>query len=163
MAVSAYEVISTQTLGSATATVTFSSIPQTYTDLVLIVSTQTSNNVDIFMRFNSDTANNYSSTLLVGDGTSASSPRLTSRGDIIIMSGDPSAGINTYISHIFNYTNATTFKTSLIRSNLVDRVAAIVGLWRATPAAITTINIRVDTGTLATGSTFTLYGVKAAA
>ena len=163
MAVSAYEVISTQTLGSATASVTFSSIPQTYTDLVLIISTQTSNNVDVFMRFNSDTANNYSSTTLVGYSTSAFSARLTSRSDIIIMSGDPSAGISTYISHIFNYANATTFKTSLIRSNLADRVAAIVGLWRATPAAITTINIRVDTGTLATGSTFALYGVKAAA
>ena len=162
MAVSAYEVISTQTLGSATASVTFSSIPQTYTDLVLIVSTQTSSNVDVFMRFNSDTANNYSSTTLVGNGTSAFSTRLTSRSDIIIMSGDPSAGISTYISHIFNYTNATTFKTSLIRSNLADRVAAIVGLWQATPAAITTINIRVDTGTLATGSTFALYGIKAA-
>jgi len=157
-----YEPISTTTLGSAAASVTFSSIPQTYTDLVLIASTQTSNNVDVFMRFNSDTANNYSSTNIVGNGTSASSTRLSSRSDIIIMSGNPSTSISTYVLNIFNYTNATTYKSCLIRSNLGDRVAAIVGLWRATPAAITTINIRVDTGTFNTGSTFTLYGIKAA-
>jgi len=157
-----YEPIAAQTLGSAAASVTFGSIPQTYTDLVLIASTQTSNNVDVFMRFNSDTANNYSLTNMVGNGTSASSNRLTSRSDIIIMSGNPSTSISTYIVNIFNYTNATTFKTSLIRSNLNDRVAAIVGLWRATPAAITTINIRVDTGNFNTGSSFTLYGIKAA-
>ena len=157
-----YEPISTQTLGSAAASVTFSSIPATYTDLVLIANAQTSNNVDVFMRFNSDTANNYSSTTLVGDGTSASSSRFSSRSDIIIMSGNPSTSISTYVLNIFNYTNATTFKSCLIRSNLGDRVTAIVGLWRATPAAISTINIRVDTGTFNTGSTFTLYGIKAA-
>ena len=163
MAVSAYEVISTQTLGSAAASVTFSSIPQTYTDLVLIVNTKTSNNVNVFMRFNGDTSSNYSDTRLVGDGSSASSGRLTNQTSFIIISGDPSLNFSTYKVDIFNYTNATTFKTCLTRSNSADRVAALVKLWRATPAAISTINIRVDTGTFNTGSTFTLYGIKASA
>ena len=162
MAVSAYEPISTQTLGSAVATVTFSSIPQTYTDLVLIVNTQTSNNVNVFMRFNGDTSSNYSDTRLVGDGSSASSGRLTSQTSAIIISGDPSSNFSTYKVDIFNYTNATTFKTFLTRSSTADRAAVLIGLWRATPAAISTINIRVDTGTFVTGSTFTLYGIKAA-
>lgn len=157
-----YEPIATQTLGSAAASVTFSSIPQTYTDLVLIVNTQTSSNVNVFMRFNEDTSSNYSDTRLVGNGSAASSGRLTSQTSAIIISGDPSLNFSTYKVDIFNYTNATTFKTFLIRSNTADRAASLVGLWRATPAAISTINIRVDTGTFNTGSTFTLYGIKAA-
>ena len=157
-----YEPIATQTLGSAAASVTFSSIPQTYTDLVLIVNTQTSSNVNVFMRFNVDTSSNYSDTRLVGNGSAASSGRLTSQTSAIIISGDPSLNFSTYKVDIFNYTNATTFKTFLIRSNTADRAASLVGLWRATPAAISTINIRVDTGTFNTSSTFTLYGIKAA-
>ena len=157
-----YEPIATQTLGSAAASVIFDSIPQTYTDLVLIVNTQTSSNVNVFMRFNEDTSSNYSDTRLVGNGSAASSGRLTSQTSAIIISGDPSLNFSTYKVDIFNYTNATTFKTFLIRSNTADRAASLVGLWRATPAAISTINIRVDTGTFNTGSTFTLYGIKAA-
>jgi len=157
-----YEPIATQTLGSAAASVIFGSIPQTYTDLVLIVNTQTSSNVNVFMRFNEDTSSNYSDTRLVGNGSAASSGRLTSQTSAIIISGDPSLNFSTYKVDIFNYTNATTFKTFLIRSNTADRAASLVGLWRATPAAISTINIRVDTGTFNTGSTFTLYGIKAA-
>ena len=157
-----YEPIATQTLGTAAATVTFSSIPQTYTDLVLIVNTKTATNVNVFMRFNGDTSSNYSDTRLVGDGSSASSSRLTNQTSAIIISGDPSLNFSTYKVDIFNYTNATTFKTFLTRSNSADRAAVLLGLWRATPAAITTINIRVDTGTFAVGTTFTLYGIKAA-
>ena len=162
MAVSAYEVISTQTLGSAAATVTFSSIPQTYTDLVLVVSTQVSVNSDILVRFNSDTASNYSYTTLRGDGTSASSARNSNATSLGILSGDPSLNFSTYITNIFNYTNATTYKTTVTRTNTGDRTGAIVGLWRATPAAVTTVEVRTASGTFATGSTFTLYGVKAA-
>jgi hypothetical protein len=58
-----------------------------------------------------------------------------------------------------NYSNTTTYKTSLVRTNN-DRVAAVVNLWRST-AAITTIKLEeVVTGDIATGSTFTLYGIK---
>jgi hypothetical protein len=71
-----YEAIATQTLGSAAASVTFSSIPGTYTDLVLVVAgTLTTGTENIVMQFNGDTGSNYSVTSLLGDGSTASSFR----------------------------------------------------------------------------------------
>ena len=158
-----YEPISTQTVsGTSTSTITFSSIPQTYTDLVLVINGQTSANVDIFMRLNSDTASNYSYTTLRGNGSAASSARVSNATSFGIVSGDPSSSFSTYITNIFNYTNATTFKTTTTRTNTNDRTGAIIGLWRATPAAVTTVQVRVDSGYFIAGSTFTLYGIKAA-
>ena len=72
-----YEKIATTPLGSAAATVTFSSIPATYTDLVLIcnpISTATSG-AYMNMTYNSDTASNYSYTWMRGNGSTAASGR----------------------------------------------------------------------------------------
>ena len=157
-----YEPISTQTVsGTSTSTITFSSIPQTYTDLVLVINGQTSADVDIFVRFNSDTATNYSYTVMQGNGSSAVSSRVSNSTGWSTTSGNPSLGFTTYITNIFNYTNATTFKTSITRTNTNDRTGAIASIWRATPAAITTVNVLVYSGYFIAGSTFTLYGIKA--
>jgi hypothetical protein len=165
-----YEAIATQTLGSAAASVTFSSIPGTYTDLVLIcqpASTTSSDNVGL--RFNGDTGNNYSSTCLSGDGSSASSSRTTNFSYINvanIIGTTGTLGGMTTISHIMNYSNSTTNKTVINRTSqngaTFNGVEAIVGLWRNT-AAITSIVVR-QTGSpnFITGSTFTLYGITAA-
>ncbi len=73
-----YEPIATQTLGSAAASITFSSIPGTYTDLRLVfVGTLSSGNATTGWRANSDSATNYSETYIGGDGTSAFSGRNT--------------------------------------------------------------------------------------
>jgi hypothetical protein len=61
-----------------------------------------------------------------------------------------------------NYSNTTTNKTILIRSNEPNNyVVAIVGLWRST-SAIDQVRIYGDQGNLATGTSVTLYGIKAA-
>ena len=73
-----YEPINTQTLGTAVADVYFTSIPQTYTDLVLVISSNTSSNTQTGYRLNSDSGNNYSDTRLSGDGASALSTRVNS-------------------------------------------------------------------------------------
>ena len=68
---STYTPLSTTTLGSAQATVTFSSISGSYTDLVLVMNTiGTSAGGDVQVQFNSDTASNYSCTILYGTGLS---------------------------------------------------------------------------------------------
>ena len=73
-----YQPIETQTVsGTSTSTVTFSSIPQTYTDLVLVSAITQSADVSNYLRFNSDTGTNYSRTRLVGTGSSATSVRGT--------------------------------------------------------------------------------------
>ena len=159
-----YDKIESQTLGSTQSTVTFTTIPQTYTDLVLIISPIiTTGSKDVCVQFNGDTATNYSNTILSGDGTSASSARLSGQVRIFL---DYFAVVNTARSNrvvnIMNYSNSTTNKTVLSRANNAGAgVDAIVGLWRNT-AAITSMVLNAQTGgTFDVGSTFTLYGIKA--
>jgi hypothetical protein len=164
MAVSAYEVISAQTLGSAVASTTFSSIPQYYTDLVLVMTIQksTSNGGYLSLRFNGDTTANYSSSYFLGDGASGGTGRLTGETFGRIGNGGTS---NFELTRIFiqNYANATTQKTALSRSDVsANYVISYVSLWRKTPEAITSITILPDSGNFNTGSIFTLYGIKAA-
>jgi hypothetical protein len=164
-----YEPISTQTLGSDTATVTFSSIPQTYTDLVVISnsrSTRASNSGDnLFLRFNSDSGTNYSATTLEGNGSIAESTRFSPLSALLarIPATTATAGVfSPTIMHIMNYTNVTTFKTTLLKFQSVsESVGLNVGLWRNT-AAITTVAFSANNGNLVSGSSFTLYGVKSA-
>jgi hypothetical protein len=68
------------------------------------------------------------------------------------------------LTSIQNYSNTTTYKSVLSRTNnAATETKAVVGLWRATPAAITTIDVGTGgANTFQTGSTFTLYGIKGA-
>jgi len=161
-----YTPIATTTLGSNQASVTFSPISGSYTDLVIVTSAgnSTSNYYDILVTFNSDTGSNYSRTRLYGNGTSAVSTRDTNQSSIVVgsMSGNVSTnGYSTGIYHINNYSNSTTYKTILARQNSpLSTVFAIAGLWRNT-SAITSITMTGEGGTnFASGSTFSLYGIK---
>ena len=105
-----YEPIATTTLGSAQATITFSSIPSTYTDLVVVVSALDSNNATPQLQFNNDTATNYSNTSLNGNGTTAASTRNSNTASIYIddqltaLSTNPSI----ILINVQNYANTTT-------------------------------------------------------
>jgi hypothetical protein len=157
-----YEAIATQTLGSATASVTFSSIPSTYTDLFLVFEgTCTSGVVGCVLRFNSDTSTNYSYTILSGDGSSVSSSR-SSNQTTMQVGGMTSSSRSMMIANINNYSNATTYKTVLSRqASATLETRAYVGLWRST-AAITTVLVSTSTDTFVAGSTFSLYGIASA-
>jgi len=163
-----YESIATQTLGSAAASVTFSSIPSTYTDLVIISSAKitSGSGIDMVMRFNSDSGTNYSATVLYGTGAAAGSTRLTNNTNMYCdyYGALDSAVHNICIINIQNYSNSTTYKTALIRSNNANTglgLDAIVGLWRST-SAVNSVLLFPSASTFTTGSTFSLYGIKSA-
>ena len=163
---STYEPIATTTLGSAAATVTFSSISGSYTDLRIVVLAGASGSGNAFsMTFNGDTASNYSQTELYGNGTSALSARRTSQSNLVI--GGSRVGVVTAIQNMFtidvqNYSNSTTFKSILNRQNDASNFTmAVVGLYRST-SAITSLTLTADSTTFSSGSTFTLYGITAA-
>lgn len=163
---STYTPIATTTLGSASATVTFSSISGTYTDLILVTNLRYSSgtpNSNAFIRFNSDSGSNYSKTYLQGNGSTASSGRDSYTAMDLLGQTSTASVYTSNITQIMNYSNSTTFKTALSRwSNAGDFVIAFVGLWRST-SAITTIEVNSSgTAQFAIGSTFTLYGVKSA-
>jgi hypothetical protein len=161
-----YEPIATTTLGSAASSVTFSSIAGTYTDLVLVSAPIVTSATTFAVRFNSDSGSNYSATILQGDGTTASSTRVSAQAEIRISYAATSRTTNTtnILTQIQNYSNATTYKNLLSRDNASsDGTGAIVGLWRNTAAITTVTIIPVSGGSIInTGSIFTLYGIKAA-
>jgi hypothetical protein len=160
-----YEPIATTTLGSNTASVTFSSISASYTDIILVANLGSTTTPSICLQFNSDTGSNYSMTNLYGNGSSVTSSRQSNISQMNFNFLDPGTTIvSTMLFNIMNYSNATTYKSVLGRfSNAGKGTQATVGLWRST-AAINTIKVMLDsTGPLLlSGSTFTLYGISAA-
>ena len=161
-----YVPIATYTLPSNQTSYTFSSIPSTYTDLVLVVSnlTTTVAGFSIYMEFNADSAANYSETWLNGDGTTATSARRTA--DTKGFLGGYGSGTSTTnpalaVGHIMNYANATTYKTALVRySQTSAETNTLVNLWRST-AAINAIRIFTG-GTMVAGTVMSLYGILGA-
>jgi hypothetical protein len=117
------------------------------------------------LRFNSDTGTNYSNTYLVGIGTGSGiggrgvNFTYADCGYLSANSGNP----NTRIVNIMNYANTTTNKTVISRASSVNgsQTTSYANIWRNT-AAITSITILTLASNYSTGTTFTLYGIKAA-
>lgn len=163
---STYTPIATTTLGTTSSLVTFSSIPSTYTDLVVVISGRITTGVSYYQfKYNSDTGSNYSRTGITGTGSSATSERYgneTIGYPILTPLPTATSTFDISIVHIMNYANTTTYKTYIGRGNDAgNNVTATVGLWRST-SAINRIDISPYASTFTSGSTFTLYGIKAA-
>lgn len=160
-----YTPIATYTLGSAQTDVTFSSIPSTYTDLVLVTMLKETAAANAIIRVNGDTGSNYSSTTLGGNSGGAFSARQTNSTWIWIDRQGETTDFGVGLTHFMNYSNTTTYKTILDRfSAYTTGLQATVGLWRNT-SAINSIKIFIDyspTQSFVAGSTFTLYGIAAA-
>jgi hypothetical protein len=164
-----YEAIATQTLGSATTSVTFSSISGSYTDLILVINATAAGNEQVALRMNNDSGLSYSTTVLFGNGSSAGSGRtLRSESGNTGMLLDWFFGLTsstpaTLIVNVMNYANTTTNKTALIRtSNAATGTAAIVGMWNST-SAINRLDVVSRNGSnFSVGSTFSLYGIASA-
>jgi hypothetical protein len=173
---STYEPIATFTVTGSTSIITFNSIPGTYTDLKMagyIRSNAASASSDLLdCTFNSVASGGlYSTTNIVGDGSSASSSRWGSvnvgyRWAVAPASTATTNIFGTFISDIYNYANTTTFKTMVTRSaydlNGSGGTSGTIMMYRST-AAITKIEVFFDTGALFTvGSNITLYGIASA-
>jgi hypothetical protein len=159
-----YVPIATTTLGSAAASYTFSSIPSTYTDLVLVINGGTvTASRDMYAQFNSDTGTNYSQTFIRGDGTAASSSKFASQSNGWLDFNGANNDLNQmWTAHIMNYSNTTTYKTYLSRfSRASAATEAIVGLWKNT-AAISTILVGASSGNILANTTLSLYGILGA-
>lgn len=162
-----YEPIATNTLGSAASSITFSSIPDTYTDLkVIFTGTTTLSGETLYYRFNSDSGSNYSITqLYTTSGISLASRRLTSATQLSTTFSSSLQSTNPQMISfdVFSYagaTNKTTLGNHAGDDGSAGGVDLTAGLWRST-SAITSIFIFASGGTtFKVGSTFTLYGIK---
>lgn len=164
---STYTPIATNTLSSATSSITFSSIPSTYTDLVLVTNLLQASTPQRWLsyRLNGDTGTNYSYTNLQGNGSSTTSYKESSQTRGIILFNTPSTTAwGNSITSFNNYSNTTTYKTSISKGgNTANSAETTITLWRST-AAINTILLTLEGSgqNFEVGSSFTLYGIAAA-
>lgn len=162
--------IASNTLTSSAASVTFSSIPSTYTDLVVRYSARGATNIDtVTMRINADSSVLYSYRSLQGNGGSASSTN-DGGGDtqISIPYGVVGSTLtaSTFSSgeiYVPNYTVAQNRQISTHQTQennaASSGMAVTAGLYRST-TAISTIALFGSAGNFASGSSFFLYGLK---
>jgi hypothetical protein len=164
---STYEPIATYTIPSPQASYTFTGISSSYTDLVLVgdYSFTAGTNYTVAQVGNGsiDTGSNYSFTVINGNGTSAVSYRDSNKTYFQLDTGLTGSARAMSIVNFQNYSNTTTYKTIMGRTSAAGSlVSAYVNLWRST-LVINQIKVYDFSGNnLSTGSTFTLYGIKAA-
>jgi hypothetical protein len=164
-----YESIATYTVGTAQATISFTSIPSTYSHLQLrIFSKNTSDSYSIRAQYNGDTASNYSLHGLYGTGSVAGSFGYANQTNGEIgMSADTTANVfAASVVDILDYAN--TNKNTTIRTlqgyeaNGSGHVRLNSGLWTKTPReAVNAIRIYPDGGaSFIVNSHFALYGIR---
>ena len=153
--------IATTTLSSASASITFSSIAGTYTDL-RVVFVNKGGDGGLRLRFNGDTGTNYSRTQIVGTGSSAVSARNTNFDRIPLEYWGMDVTTPTFFTvDVFSYAGST-FKTLLATAsedlNGSGSTSARVGLYRST-SAITSLELYTVGTQFQSGTTATLYGI----
>lgn len=156
MATPTYELLDSEVLSSSASSMTFTSIPATYRDLVLVVDVTTDNVRDWTVRFNSNSTG-YSTVWMYGDGTSAISQFFGS--GTLHRWQETVVGKGMFIMQIMDYSATDKHKTSLIRSNTNERVHAIIGRWANTSAVNSVAIAPISGANFLTGSTFYLYGI----
>ena len=109
--------IATATADGTATGITFNSIPQTYTDLILVQnlrSARAATTEQFWVRPNNDTGSNYAYNYMQGDGTSATSSRLNNQSvanRFYIPAASATANLYGYsIVRLYNYTNTTQYK-----------------------------------------------------
>jgi len=166
-----YDKIDTYTLTSVAQGITFTSIPSTYTDLVLVLAliSKTAGN-DVRVRVGNgsiDSGANYSANYLTGNGSAASASRNSSATYIpFYRVVGTTTSPATLIVDLFNYSNTTTKKSMIVRNySTASETGFGGGIWNST-SAINQIYIYEDGNTspqqFDVGTVATLYGVKSA-
>jgi hypothetical protein len=161
MATPTYDLLESVTLATAASSVTFSSIDQSYGDLIFSTETQISAaSGDYRVRFNSNTGSVYSWVLMRGDGSSTSSFATTT--DDIRLQGDDQGVGQTELANltIMDYSATDKHKSVLVRSGNTDVSVAAVAARYASTDAITTVAFSMSNGAnFLIGSTWNLYGI----
>lgn len=169
MAANTYTLISSNVLASTATSVTFSSIPSTYTDLVLRTSTRTNTATgtgSMFITCNGTSAN-YSQTLIAGNGSTASSSRLGTQAQFDVLTEGTSYTASTFTndelyvpSYLASQNKPISFYNVIENNATAAAIRAYALLWQNT-ATITSITIADATGgQFVANSSFYLYGIK---
>lgn len=165
-----HKAIATVTVTGATAAnMEFTSIPGTYTDLLILSSVRfdISGDNGFYFQFNNDTAGNYERLYVGGDGSTVSSAAASSQTRVPIGIGARSTATASTFSNSFAY--IPNYTGSKNKSVLVDAVnennatSADAMFWASiwnSSSAITSIKLFPSSGNIVQYSTATLYGIK---
>jgi hypothetical protein len=153
-----YTALATVTLGTAASSITFSSIPATYRDLVLVGDYAVSANGEIQISLNGSTADR-SRVLMYGVPAEAGS----TTGSNINFAGGYTGNRSIGVAQFMDYSATDKHKAILLRTQTASsptEVVATSARWAST-SAITSIGLNFAAGTLSVGTTFSLYGIVA--
>lgn len=169
---STYDSIATTTLQSAATSVTMGSIPSTYTDLIVVITPVAASGASNGMRMvvNSDTGANYSSTYMYGRNTTTyGGNRQSTTGyfDLGWYSAAPATkNLGVWTVHLQNYATTGVYRTFLSRNDIQGEASEqSIHSWRNTANAVSSLTFQTSGGVsnqLQSGTTITIYGIKAA-
>ena len=149
------------------STITFSSIPSTYTHLQIRGIARTATNVSLGLRFNSDTGSNYSRHYLNGNGTSAAAGGgASSTSAYAGTTATLASAFGANVIDILDYKDTNKYTTVRTLSGGDNNGSGFVqfmsGSWRNTNAVTSIDIIQVDGDSFTQYTTFALYGIKGA-
>jgi hypothetical protein len=165
--------IATVTADGTASSVTFTSIPQTYTHLQIRgIARNTaagSGDYDLLMRYNSDSGSNYARHRVYGSGSAAAADAATSttyaHGGLVLGGGAASNLFGGFVTDILDYTNTNKYKTSRFLAAYDANGSGYIffgsSVWMST-SAVTSITLSTGSNNLANYSSFALYGIKTA-
>jgi hypothetical protein len=159
-----YTPLANITLGSSASSVTFSSIPATFRDLVLVSSVIHTGAGGNQMRVNGDTGSNYPFVQMLGDGSATTANSGTLSYFTPFTNSNPGTtspvlGITEFIDYSATDKHKTMLMTNSSHGTTQSPMVAKIAARWANTAAITTILIYPVSTTMAAGSTFALYGI----
>jgi len=156
MPTATYIALANTTLSGTASSITFSSIPATYRDLVLVFNgSMSANNIRLILRFNGSSSN-YTAVRMFGQGNVSDTQTQIDMGY--------ADGRVVGIANIMDYSATDKHKTALVRfgdlgaSNGETYTQAWAGRWASTNA-INQVAVTVASGNIASGSTLALYGI----
>jgi hypothetical protein len=169
---SSFESIATVTGTGSSGTITFSSIPSTYSALQIRYigrGDTAANTVALNMTFNSDTGANYTYHRLEGDGSATyaagGADQTNTQFGTITAASAASNIMGVGIVDVHDYASTTKYKTARMFGaqdrNGAGSLLLRSGLWMST-SAISSITITTNSGNFTTSSVFSLYGIKGA-
>jgi hypothetical protein len=158
-----YTPLANITLGSTATTVTFTSISQSYRDLVLVVSGKSTISENPTFRFNADTGSNYPMVNMYGNGSSATSASTNSTRFFVGYGVTfNNSDISNAVINVMDYSATDKHKSVLVRDNNSSvATEAQAGRWAST-SAVNSISLFFNFGaSWQVGTSFALYGIAA--
>lgn len=160
-----YDSISTYTVTSTNTTVTFNTIPASWTDLRVVASEKFSSATNFYVRFNNDSGSNYSRIVVYGGttyGGSLASSKNFNQSESYCHVANGTSSIPKYTTiDIFNYlaTGSNYKPFMMVEGSPDDYWSRAICLYRGS-SAISRIDLITSEGSWSAGSVFTLYGIK---